>query len=334
MKPNAMPFPLPALICDVGGTNIRIARLDEPGAPARVIGHVATHAVTSFVAAIRETAGALPARSMIVCAAGPVRGRRVQLTNADWALDGPETAAALGLDQGLLLHDFEALALSLPAFDAAWLRPIGQVPARPGGPRLVLGPGTGLGAATLATVEGRFLALASEAGHVDFGPVGPEEQALWPHLTPVGGRITSESVLSGPGLARLHRARLAAGKVDVAPMVPSDIVSLALQHPTGEEARTARLFWRLVARFAGDLALVTLARGGVTLAGGILPRIAPLLDDGAFRAAFEAKHPMEELMGGVPTALLTRTEAVLDGMAAIITAPERYLIDYAARAWR
>ena len=75
---------------------------------------------------------------------------------------------------------------------------------------MILGPGTGLGIAALIEAEGRFTPVSSEACHIDFGPVWPEEFAIWPHLERAHGRVTSESVLNGAGLARVHRARMMA----------------------------------------------------------------------------------------------------------------------------
>src|SRR5947209_12648700 len=124
-------------------------------------------------------------------------------------IDGPDIADALGLDQGLLLNDFEAQALSLPALLPEWAQDIGSVAAPEGGLRLVLGPGTGLGAAALAEVRGQLLPLATEIGHTDFGPVGAEEEQIWGHLERAHGRVTAECVISGPGLVRLHKAGLA-----------------------------------------------------------------------------------------------------------------------------
>ena len=135
-------------------------------------------------------------------------GRTLKLTNAPWVMDGPETARRTGLEQGLLLNDFEAQALSLPAIPEDWTRRIGPLPFKGKGPQVILGPGTGLGIAALVEADDHFTPVSSEACHIDFGPVWPEEFALWPHLERAHGRITSESVLNGPGLARVHRARM------------------------------------------------------------------------------------------------------------------------------
>ena len=76
-----------------------------------------------------------------------------------------------------------------------------------------------------------------------------------------------------------------------------------------------------------------MATGGVTLAGGVLPRVVKFLDEAAFRQAFEAKAPVDALARRIPTRIITQNDAVLVGMAAIASAPGRYAIDYASRAW-
>ena len=210
-----MKFPFPVLICDIGGTNARFALVPASGAPLEAGPHLRTEnfaGLEDALAAVFARLGVKP-RSLIACAAGPVSGRAVKMTNADWTIDGTDVAAKAGLDQGLLLNDFEAQAFSLPVLEPAWVQPLGAFAPKPGA-QLIMGLGTGLGVAALFEIESRHFALASEAGHMGFGPLGAEETALWPHLdTGSLGRVCAETILSGPGLVRLHRARcMAAGK--------------------------------------------------------------------------------------------------------------------------
>ena len=330
----AVQIEFPVLACDVGGTNVRACLVSAPGAAPQAL----TPVKTADFPGLSEAMGVLFPPSLprpataLVCAAGPVEGRAIQLTNAAWRLDGPEIARRCGLRQGYLFNDFEAQALSLPALHRDWSRPIGRVAASHG-TRLIHGPGTGLGTAALIEVAGRWCPVASEAAHSDFAAVTDEERRIWPFVEPVHGRITPECLISGPGLRRLHRARLAA---DGSARPEADgiaIVARALADHGSQEARTVRMFWRLVARFAGDMALAFLAKGGVTLAGGILPRILPLLDEAEFRTAFEDKAPYGELARQIPVGVLTQPDTVLAGMAAIAAAPGRYLIDFEGRAW-
>jgi glucokinase len=328
-------FPFPALVCDTGGTNVRFALVGEPRASLSDVVHLRTGDYPGLAEAIEAAVpklGAKP-RSVVACGAGPVVGRTLKLTNAPWVMDGPEAARHAGLAQGLLLNDFEAQALSLPTIPEVWERRIGPLKFGAGGPQVILGPGTGLGIAALVEAEGRFTPVSSEACHIDFGPVRPEEFEIWPHLERAHGRITSESVISGAGLARVHRARMMAKGAPDPHVDPPAVTGAAISDPKGEEAASVRLYWHIVARFAGDMAVTFVATGGVTLSGGVLPRVVDFLDEAAFREAFEAKAPVDGLARRIPTRLVTREDAVLVGMAAIASTPDRYGIDYGSRAW-
>ena len=111
-----------------------------------------------------------------------------------------------------LVNDYVPLAAALAVLEAedpANLARIG--PAVEGtGPRLDLGPGTGLGAAALIPAGDRLLIQTTEAGHVGFGTCEPEGGLPWSVLMAAEGRLTAETVLSDPGLVRLVRAIAAA----------------------------------------------------------------------------------------------------------------------------
>ena len=332
-----MRFPFPVLLSDIGGTNARFALKESSEAPLLPGPPIKTAAYASFEAALSAvfTGLGVKPRSLIACAAGPISGRSIKLTNAAWLIDGVNVARDFNLDQGLLLNDFEAQALALPALEEDWTTPIGPaIPPQPG-VKLVIGVGTGLGAAALVDVEGRHLALASEAGHMDFAPVGSVEAAIWPHIDiSAHGRVSAETLLSGPGLVRLHQARCAAAGLPPPAFDEIGLVAEAYAHPDGEAARTLGMIWMLAARCAGDLALNLLAKGGVTFSGGVLPRLIAFLEPSKFRARFEDKEPFGEMMRGVGTRLIVANDVALPGMAALAASPDRYIIDYEKRAWR
>ena len=330
-------FAHPVLIADIGGTNSRFALATTPGKDPVIVSRLQTKDFSDPEAAIRTVLADLKEkpRSAMMCVAGPVVDKRAHLTNASWTVDGPKLAKSFGFESGLLLNDFEAQALSLPALRPEWLKQIGEAaPALSAGPQVILGPGTGLGIGALLTIDGRYIPVASESCHIDFGPVGKDEEAFWPHLERVLGRVTTESVMSGPGLVRVHRARLLAKGQSMPAETGVEIVNAALSNPKSEERATVNAYVRIIARFAGDIAITFMASGGVTLAGGILPRIASMIDKGAFRQAFEAKEPVDGLTRRIGTRLLMEPDAVLYGLAAIAAEPERYAIDYKARDWK
>ncbi|WP_174280389.1 glucokinase, partial [Sphingomonas bacterium] len=113
----------------------------------------------------------------------------------------------------------------------------------------------------------------------------------------------------------------------------SMITEMALADTAGTEARALRAFWILVARYSGGLALGLLAKGGVTLSGGILKRIVAFLDPKEFRRAFDDQAPLGALVAKIPVRLVTDDSSVQDGLAALAANPRRFMIDYPARLW-
>lgn len=328
-------FPYPLVVGDIGGTNARFALVEKAGAPLQTLPKLKTGSFPGAAEAIASLASSMAEkpRSAVLCGAGPVNGRVCSLTNAPWVMDGPKILASLGLEEGLLLNDFEAQALSLPAIPTTDLMVLGpDLPAGTGA-RVVLGPGTGLGVGALVASAGRYIPIPSEGGHIDLAAADEPEARVFANLQRVGGRIAGEVVLSGPGLERLHAARCAAEDLPHTTTHAAGIVETALAERDGEEARSVRLFLSILARFAGDMAITFGATGGVFLAGGILPRLAPMIDVAAFRKSFEAKAPVEWLPRTIGTRLVVSDHAVLHGMAAIAAEPSRYEIDYGRRLW-
>ncbi len=321
----ALPHPL--LVADIGGTNCRVALVDVPGDAPRVIGRLSTKSEPSCEAALARVIAEAHTRprSAILAVAGPVIGLGAELTNAGWSFDGPSLMEALGVEQGLLLNDFEALATCLPVLGAADLMPVCK--GTPGdGARLILGPGTGFGAAALVGREGRHTVVPTEAGHMELGPVTADEFALWPLIELMDGRVTIESVLSGAGLARLDTAlRAKAGAAALC--ADGSMVSVLAEAGDAIALAAIRLFGRLLARVAGDLALAYKATGGVFIAGGIAPKQLPHFDVAEMREAFSHKPPMEALMRDVPLAIVTGPDPAERGLAKVALDPAAFGLD-------
>ena len=324
MASRSLPHPL--LVADLGGTNARFAIVERPGDPVGSMLRLATadfiDPVMAFAHAIAHF-GVAPG-SLLVAAAGPRQAGTIALTNAAWTVDIAALCARFGCS-GVLFNDFEAVALALPFLVANTLHPIGAWTPQDGGVRVVMGPGTGLGVGALIETEGRFLPLASEAAHIGFGPLTRDEERLFKQVERVDGRLTAEVLLSGPGLARLHAARMALQDRNDDKTDAASVATMALADPHGEAATTVRVFLALLARFAGDLAISFRAQGGVFIAGGVAPRLIPLLDPQAFRMNFEAKAPVAALAASCPSAVILG-EAALIGMAAFGAQPDRFMV--------
>ena len=328
-------FAFPVLIGDIGGTNSRFGVVPAPGEPYIALPRCLTASTPEPVDAIRAALThdrGPPPRSAIIAVANRVDAPVVRLTNADWTIDAEAIGRALDLTRTVLVNDYTPVAASAITFgttDEGLARLGPDVPSGAGA-RLVLGPGTGLGAAAVVPVAGRLAILATEAGHMDLGPEAEDEYRLWPYIERVGGRVTAEVILSGPGLYRLCTA-FAVMHGETNPFsAPPEIVA-AWREGSELAAATLRMFARALGRFSGDLALAFEASGGVFISGGIAPTITDLLDEGEFRKAFEYKAPHEDWASRVPTYVITDPDPALRGLAVMVADPGRFV--FQSREW-
>jgi len=76
---------------------------------------------------------------------------------------------------------------------------------------------------------------------------------------------------------------------------------------------TLDLFVEILGAKAGNLALVTLAKGGIYIGGGIPPRILPWLKKGNFLNALQSKEPHTEIISKIPVKIILNAKANLLG---------------------
>ncbi len=297
------------LVCDVGGTRTRLAFAARAAGGIEVTGVEETPTTPDLVAKVRRFLDSRPVTAAAFGGAGPVGpDGSIRLTNAGVLLDPAELAEAAGLPRVVVANDFGAIAESIPQLPRNSLAACGGGEAIAGEPVVVLGAGTGLGTAIGARGPGGWHAIAGDGGHADLAPVDDEELEAWQRLRRAHGRVSAETVLCGPGLERLYAA--IAGR----PMRAPDIDAAAWRGEP-DALRTHALFTRWLGRVSGNLALVAGARGGVYLAGGILPRWAGRFDTAAFRRAFEDKAPYQAWLREVPSWLITYPYPGLLGLA-------------------
>ncbi|WP_420335621.1 glucokinase [Roseibium sp.] len=335
-SPGSKSFAYPVLVADIGGTNARFALVDGSETPTRMCGKTATADHPDISSAIRSAvfpeAEEKP-KTAIIAVAGPVTGDAIPLTNAAWVIEPLKMIADLGLEEVIVLNDFEAQALALPGYSGADIEQVGTGSIRANSAKFVLGPGTGLGAAAMIFAAGSWVPVPGEGGHVELGPVSEEDVQIWPHIERVGGRIGAEQLLSGTGLPRLARAVGVWMNAERSFDTPATITQAAEDNDP-VAVKTLNIFARSLGRVAGDCALTVLARGGVYLTGGITPRISRFLTDGDFRSAFEAKSPHEALMGKIPTFIVRHPDPALEGLASFAREPNAFAVDMQGRQWK
>lgn len=318
------------LAADIGGTNGRfglfvwedrkLTLVAEKAYPSRQAGFDTmlddiTYAWRAF--------GVAEARMLSIAAAGPLRGTRIDMTNAGFSIDGPAMKRRFPMARCVLMNDFEAQAwacLSPAMAEASVLLPGAgargsfRADEGDGRPVAVLGAGTGLGAAWLirgvpgfAGVSRPFV-LPSEAGHAMF-PFDPEddgEELLRQGLAQrCGCAPTAEQVLSGPGLAAMHAVLTG----EEAP--PAEFCS----RPGFGESATCALYARLMGRFCRGAALSMLP-GALVIAGGVAGRTPALVRHPAFAEEFlGAPSPRRSMLESVPVWLSACPHAGLWGAA-------------------
>lgn len=313
----------PWLLADIGGTNARFGWLAQGSDD---VAHVATlrgvdHAGPA--AAARAYLGGLarqlgsdysPPRAGAFAVATAVGSDQVAFTNSGWSFSRRQTQAALGLDELLILNDFEALALSLPRLSPAQLRPHGAQPqAR--GTLAVVGPGTGLGVAGLVQTRHGWAAIAGEGGHATLAAGDDFELALLAAVRREHAHVSAERLLSGIGLPVLHRGVAAVMGLPADSLAAELIVERGLAGSDAVCSRSLDAFCALLGGFCGNVALTLGARGGLYIGGGIVPRLGDRFFKSDFRERFEAKGRFLPYLQAIPTVLITDTLAALTGAA-------------------
>jgi len=327
----------PILIGDIGGTNARFAILVDSYAEPKDFPTVQTADFATIDDAIQTAIldrTSIQPRSAVLAVAGPVKGDEVDLTNCDWVVRPRIMAEALGLEDIVVLNDFEAQALAVVALGEEHLEQIGPGTPETNAGRVVLGPGTGLGVAGLIHARHTWIPVPGEGGHMDMGPRTPRDFEVFPHIERIDGRISGEQMRCGRGLVNIYRAVARADGKQAMLATPADITAAALERSDEVAEEALSIFVTCLGRIAGDLALVFMSRGGVYLTGGIAQKIVPALKTGEFRAAFEDKAPHSALLRTMPVYVITHPMAALVGLAAYGRTPSRFGVETMGRRWK
>jgi len=320
---SGLPSDRPALIGDIGGTHARFALVSSSGEIRRET-VVPTRAYPDLRAALgaylEETDAEVPLRGAVVCAAGPLAHGEIRLCNGPWVVSEDALKRVTGAADPVLLNDFTAVALSIPTLARSDLRFLGGRESEPGCAIGVLGPGTGLGVSgAIPTRDGHWAAITGEGGHVSLAPATRRESDVVLSLHERFGHASGERVLSGSGIETLYRVLC-----ELDGNVPEDLdaAKIALRG-NRQECETCHevvnLFAAWLGSVAGDLALTLGAKGGVYVAGGIIPKWSDAFNTRLFRERFEAKGRFSDYLQPIPTYLVTAKYPVFAGLAALAT---------------
>ncbi len=312
------------LVADIGGTNARFALVAADGEMlvqetlqcSDFEGPI--QAARAFLQQVGVTR--MPPRAAMAVAS-PVTSDYVHLTNNPWAFTIRDTKEALHLDRLRVVNDFVAQALAVPHLQDKDVVTIGpNVPGAEGEPILVMGPGTGLGVATLVFCDDTPLVLPGEGGHSTLPAITDHEARLISHIRKHFGHVSAERVLSGEGLVNLYRAVTQdAGQPLTGTIEPADVSRRALDGSDPLAAETLRRFFRFLGVVAGNKVLTVGARGGLVLAGGILPRMVDALRESEFHTWYTAKGRFHDYLSDIPVRLMVHPYPAFLGLASLVT---------------
>ncbi len=331
------------ILGDIGGTKSQIMAIDGPEFLG-IFKYFENKYYSSFSELIDALLNAYPLKSITACylaVAGSVENKQCEMTNLNWSLCEDAISSQLNGAEVRLINDLEAMALSIPFLPIKDLEFLQGEHLNPQNNLSVLSVGTGLGQATLlgektlldqtrkVVGNGIGIVVIGESGHCDFAPHNLVEVELLKFMLKKNGvnnqefSVSLENLISGQGLINILEfvKNKPLNKMDVEQAIPNpdldinaEIIRLAEADPTSVYRQTIDIFCDLIANELGNMALRTLSRGGVVVAGGIAPRLQPFINKGRFIKRFSDKNVFSNLLKSIPIAICTNPKAPLVGL--------------------
>ena len=298
------------LLVEVGGTNTRCARGDGRLQDIRLFVNSDYADLAAVLSNYYSKLEGAKLENALIAVAAPVEGANVHLTNLEWTIESEQLKRQFGLKEVTLVNDFAALACAIPSLKRADLVTIqkGQISDQPGN-IAVLGPGTGLGTSGLVYHRGDWIPVSGEGGHVTLAASDDREANVISQLREQHGHVSAERVVSGPGLLALYNIL----RDGPAARSPEEVSTRA---STGDTAanQALDLFFAFLGTVSADLVLTLGARGGLYLAGGILPALQKQLLQSRFLQRFSAKGRYSRYLLDIPVLLIVAETPALKGL--------------------
>jgi glucokinase len=299
---------MPFLAADVGGTFARVALMQASQGGGREVEVLAYRkfacadfrGLAELLRAFVDGDARTTVRHCVLACAGQAMGDEVVNDNSAWPIRLSPLRQALALDDVAVLNDFEALGYAFDGHPACGARLLCGPDIRADGPVLVIGPGTGLGAAVRLPGDAGGRVLTTEAGQMDFAPNSVLEREVLAHLAPDGGYVAYERIVSGPGLLTLYAALCALRGKAPGLATPETVTAAAAACSDAQAVEAVEIFCASLGSFAGSLAMTFMAEGGVYLAGGFLYSMFALLQRSAFEERFLHGRSVRALLSRVP----------------------------------
>lgn len=309
------------ILCDIGGTYTRISHVNHELKISCIDVHE-TKDCSEFESFYhnyieKNQLNDNYIENVFLSVAAPVRGDVISITNNNLIINRLSIYKNLEIKNLIILNDYEAVAWSVKDFSFCDLQKIGRGDEIKESTSVVLGCGTGLGISVHIPNDEMPTILATEGGHVTIQMhASIEEYEVFDYLRKMTTHVAAEDLLSGRGILRLYQAFVSVRGKPYDQITPEIVTERAMSGECPECQRAFDMFWGVLGSFAGNLALMFDARGGVYLGGGIVRRFPQALEGSVFRDRFEAKGRFSGYMSGIPTYRIAIPNTELLGLAA------------------
>lgn len=311
-----------ALIADLGGTNARFALVPIHEFNPQEVSVLSCKDYENFFDAVAAYVDSCSVDmdnidAVVLAIAGPVNQPVIRFSNNPWEFTRQEVQSYFGEHKSVaLLNDFDAVGHCLEILSPEDFVVIGdKTDVDPKGAAWVIGAGTGLGVACVVPQDhGPNIVLAGEGGHVDLATCNELEDDILCFLRKRHKRVSAERVLSGMGLENIYEAM--ASREGIERRLTAPQIGEALKAGNDPIAKAALdQFFVFLGRVIGDLVLSVESRGGVYIAGGIVPRYLKEILSSGFRDAMQEKGRMKDFVAPIPTFVVMSEHPGLMGCA-------------------
>ena len=313
---------------DIGGTNTRLAIFEFVDGKQHCLNQAKfpSQDYTNLIDIVRLflKTNDRKLKSAAFGVAGPVVHGTVHATNLPWTVDTADLKTLLGIEDVHIINDLEANTWGIDVLREDDFIFLNRGNPNAVGNAAVISPGTGLGEAGLFWDGKKFHPFACEGGHADFSPRDPLQVELLDYLMTDWEHVSWERLLSGPGLFNIYRFLRDTNRGEEPHWLSDKLKTNDAGKVITESAmagtsvlceNTVDLFCSLYGSEAGNLALKTMALGGIYLGGGIAPKILPRLKTGPFMREFTEKGRMKHLLQGISVRIILNENAALMGAA-------------------
>ncbi|QCE32288.1 glucokinase [Acetobacteraceae bacterium] len=325
MYENSEGFPCKIVAVDIGGTHARFAIATIEKGQVLYMEEPVTfkcaeyESLASAWKAFEQQLDSPMPRKAGIAIACPLSGEILKMTNNPWIIHQSKLVQDLQLDDFVLVNDFSAVAHAVAHLDHTHFRHLCGPEENLSGHNdiSIVGPGTGLGVALLLRPEGRpYQVVETEGGHVAFAPQNEIEDKILQIVRKGLCRVSSERIVSGPGLAAIYKALGEIKGVEVSDSIDNRTLWVSAVDGSDLLAREALDHFCLsLGSVAGDLVLAH-GSSALVIGGGVGFRISHYLEKSGFAQRFQAKGRFENLMRKFPVKVITHPEPGLFGAAA------------------